>query len=201
VWIFTKQGFISIKRHIDDPKKLLIRARVNGDLEKIFPGCKVSKNTGTDYKFRTTVDRAAAVSQIAKAVSDISYTEGFKTSVDDHDRRAPFYLRIWEMLVDMQETLSQKAHTGGNTNSQLEKDVSKKLHERLHTVATDHLNLCQIAEIGPPDGYSILFSVLARFLIQGLAATTHVTPDKFGATMAEALRKEVRNKKAQTRNT
>jgi hypothetical protein len=43
VWIFTKQGFLSIKQHNDDPKKLLIRARVNGDLEKIFPGCKVTK--------------------------------------------------------------------------------------------------------------------------------------------------------------
>jgi hypothetical protein len=88
VWIFTKQGFLSIKQHNDDPKKLLIRARVNGDLEKIFPGCKVTKNAGTDYKYRTTVDRSAAAAVIANAVLGINYTEGFKTSVDDHHRES-----------------------------------------------------------------------------------------------------------------
>jgi hypothetical protein len=163
MWIFTKQGFASIKQHNDDPKKLLVRGRVNGDLEKIFPGCKVSKNTGTDYKYRTTVCRSAAAAVIANAVLGINYTEGFKTSVDGHQRRAPFYLRIWEMLVDMQEALSRKTRTG--VNSQLEKDISRKLHERLQAVATDHVNLCEIAEISSTNSYSILFSVLARFLI------------------------------------
>lgn len=108
MWIFTKQGFVSIKQHNGNPKKLLIRARVHGDLEKIFPGCKVIANAGTDYKFRTTISRNAAAAEIANAVFSINYTEGFKTSVDDHDRRAPFYLRIWEMLEDMQEALSKK---------------------------------------------------------------------------------------------
>jgi hypothetical protein len=106
MWIFTKQGFISIKQHKDDLDKLLIRARVKGDLEKMFPGCKVIANVGTHYKFRTTVDRTAVASQIANAVLDIDYTEGFKTSVD-YSRRYPFYLRIWEELCDMQDALSK----------------------------------------------------------------------------------------------
>ena len=36
--------------------------------EKMFPGCKVIEGGGTDYNFRTTVDRIAAASQIANAV-------------------------------------------------------------------------------------------------------------------------------------
>jgi hypothetical protein len=34
----------------------------------MFPGCKVIEGGGTDYNFRTTVDRIAAASQIANAV-------------------------------------------------------------------------------------------------------------------------------------
>jgi hypothetical protein len=124
VWIFTKQGFVSIKQHKDDPKKLIVRGRVEGDLEKIFPGCKVTKGGGTDYLFRATVPRVRVAGKIADDIKGISYTSGFKTSVDDHQRRSPFYLRVWEVMTDLQDALSRKRRTTRvNTNSQLEKDI------------------------------------------------------------------------------
>ena len=173
MWIFTKQGFVSIKQHKDDPGKLLIRARVNGDLEKIFPGYKVSKNTGTDYKYRATVNRAAAASQIANAVFDIRYTEGFKTSVDDHHRRAPFYLRIWEMMVDMQEALSKKRHEISRRRTEaeapqvrrspLQRDLVKRLYERLQVCCTDFMDLNEIAGISFDNARAALLNSIGQF--------------------------------------
>jgi hypothetical protein len=206
MWIFTKQGFVSIKQHKDDFGKLLIRARVNGDLEKIFPGCKVSKNTGTDYKYRTTVNRAAATSVIANAVFDINYTEGFKTSVDDHHRRSPFYLRIWEMLVDMQEALSKKPHEIGRRRTEaeapqlrrnpLERDLVKRLYERLQVCCTDFMDLNEIAGISFNDARGALLSSIGQLLAKGIAETTHLGPEEFGEAMADLLRR-ARSSKSQ----
>jgi hypothetical protein len=207
VWIFTKQGFLSIKQHNDDPKKLLIRARVNGDLEKIFPGCKVTKNAGTDYKYRTTVDRSAAAAVIANAVLGINYTEGFKTSVDDHHRRAPFYLCIWEMLVDMQETLSRKPSPIGRRKietapqqqlrrSPLERDLVKRLYERLQVCCTDFMDLNEIAGISFDNARAALLNSIGQFFAKGVAETTHLGPEEFGEVMADTLR-QVRSSKSQ----
>jgi len=205
MWIFTKQGFVSIKQHKDDPEKLLIRARVNGDLEKIFPGCKVSKNTGTDYKFRTTISRRAAAAKIAAAVFSITYTEGFKTSIDDHERRAPFYLSIWELLVDMQEALSKKPHEISRhrteadaevRRSPLERDLVNRLYERLQTVCVDFMGLAEVGGVSFPTAQSALLGSLGRFLARGVAETTRLGPEEFGEAMADALR-QVRSTKAQ----
>lgn len=103
MWIFTKQGFISIKQHKDNPDQLLVRARVKGDLEKLFPGCTVVEGGGTDYRFRTTLGREYVADIINNRILDIDYPNGFKSSVDDHQRRAPHYFRIWEEMADMQD--------------------------------------------------------------------------------------------------
>jgi hypothetical protein len=194
MWMFAKNGFVSIKQHKDDANKLFVRAAVRGDLEAMFPGCVVTEDYKTDYQFSTTIDRRFAASTIANAVMEIHRTGGFKTSLDDV-RRYPFYCRIWDVVRDMQEALSEVASTNKPSSSQLETDISRKLYDRLQTVATDHVNLCGMAEVS--DGYSVLFSVLARFLIEGLAKTK-VPPDEFGAAMAGALRK-VRNQEARAR--
>jgi hypothetical protein len=160
MWIFTTQGFISIKQHKDSPAKLLVRARVNGDLEKIFPGCKVIAGGGADYKYRTTIDRSAAAAEITRAVLGITYTEGFKTSVDDHQRRAPFYLQIWNVLCDMQDALAKKKpapisrrkietapRQQQTQRSLLERDLVNRLYERLQVCCADFMDLNEVAGI------------------------------------------------------
>jgi hypothetical protein len=39
-----------------------------------------------------------------------------------------------------------------------------KLLERLQTVAADHVNLCEIAEVSSTGGYNILLSALAHLI-------------------------------------
>jgi hypothetical protein len=208
MWMFAKNGFVSIKQHKDDPNKLFVRAAVKGDLEAMFPGCVVTEDDKTDYRFSATIDRQFAASTIANAVREIHRTGGFKTSLDDV-RRYPFYCRIWDVVRDMQEALSEVAASTNKPTqrrnrpsttgtSQNEKDITQKLYDRLHTIATDHVHLCEIAEISD-SSHSILFSVLGRFLIQGLAETTQLSADEFGATMADALQR-VRNQEARSRN-
>jgi hypothetical protein len=216
VWIFTKQGFVSIKQHKDDPEKLLIRARIKGDLEKIFPGCKVTFGGGTDYRYRTTVDRKPAAVRIAEAVLAIDYTEGFKTSVDDHCRRAPFYLRIWEVLCDMQDALASRKVAASKPKpaaiswrkieaeprqqqvrrSPLQQDLVNRLYERLHVCCRDFMSVNEIAGISFSNAHAALLGSLARFLVKGISETTHLNPDEFGEVMADTLR-QARSKKSQ----
>jgi hypothetical protein len=43
-----------------------VRARVRGDIEKLFPDAKVTTNAGTDYRFRGILARAVVASKMAR---------------------------------------------------------------------------------------------------------------------------------------
>ncbi|MDC1198954.1 hypothetical protein N8071_01155, partial [bacterium] len=57
MWICTNNGFISVVAFRGRPDQLLVRGRLSGDIEAIFPEAKVVEGAGTDYRFRTTVSR------------------------------------------------------------------------------------------------------------------------------------------------
>jgi hypothetical protein len=48
MWIFCESGFYSIVQHEDDPNTLIVRARIKGDLERLFPRAKVFDGYGSD---------------------------------------------------------------------------------------------------------------------------------------------------------
>ena len=49
-------SFLSVVKNINQPDELLVRSRVDGDIQKIFPGAKVVADAGTDYKYRSSID-------------------------------------------------------------------------------------------------------------------------------------------------
>jgi hypothetical protein len=65
----------------------------------------VIEGGGADYKYRTTIDGKAVAAQLARAVLSIDQTEGFN---DSDELRAPYYLQIWQTLVNMQDALSAR---------------------------------------------------------------------------------------------
>jgi hypothetical protein len=52
MWIMTNNSYLSIVSKDCGPAELLVRARRTGDIEKVFPDAKVTRNTMRDYLYR-----------------------------------------------------------------------------------------------------------------------------------------------------
>jgi hypothetical protein len=59
MWIFLPDSFISVVQKPGDTDLLTVRARIAGDIERVFPDAQVQANQGTDYKYRAKVPREA----------------------------------------------------------------------------------------------------------------------------------------------
>ena len=102
MWIFAKDGFLSIVQHRDQSDMLMVRARVAGDIEHYFPA-KVIRTDDADYLFRAIIARKAVAAAMAKAVEAISYDK-FKSAVEDKRRHA-YYFSVWDTGYLMQQEL------------------------------------------------------------------------------------------------
>src|SRR5262249_38168825 len=105
MWLFTKQSFLSIVHHRDQPDMLVVRARVKGDIERYFAGVSVIRTNDADYLYRAVIPRNAVAAAMARAVEQIDYPK-FKPAVEDR-RREAFYVSIWDTGYMMQEELGQ----------------------------------------------------------------------------------------------
>ena len=102
MWICLNDSFLSI---VDkgDPSgdTLLVRARREGDIGRVFPEAVVSINSGSDYAYRARLPRERVVAQIAEAVRSIDYGN-FKATVVER-RRHDVYMDIWSVLARDQD--------------------------------------------------------------------------------------------------
>jgi len=104
MWLMFSDSFLSVVTPGSDPKspKLLVRARREGDIQRIFPGAVVEKRPERDYLFRALIDRELVAIAIASEVNAISYSN-FKNSVKNnrlHDALA----RVWSVMASLQPT-------------------------------------------------------------------------------------------------
>lgn len=105
MWIFLKDAFLSIVAVKGRSDVLKVRARFQGDIERVFPDASVSVDAGTDYKFRALVDRAAVAEALAEQARGITATN-FKNSVAERWRH-DVYLDVWNVMFK-----AQKERTG-----------------------------------------------------------------------------------------
>lgn len=106
MWIFLSDSFVSIVAPqpggaVDPEKFLIVRARVRGDIERLFPRASVNDSGGTDYRFRAVIDRNTVTARIARAVGDIDYTN-FKDTVPTKARHDA-YFSVWSTMADLQD--------------------------------------------------------------------------------------------------
>ncbi len=98
MWLFTRDGFLSIVEHEDDRNLLLVRSRFNGHIENIFGrDVDVQKDAGTDYEYRAEIKRERVAKVIGDLVLDIDYGN-FKEELHNKYRfkKDRVYLnRIW----------------------------------------------------------------------------------------------------------
>jgi hypothetical protein len=101
MWIFLNDAFLSIVEHREYASKLLVRARVQGDIERVFPAAKVLHTpVRADYAYRAVIDRTIVVKAISTQVLNIDYPN-FKNSVKEDDRHDA-YLAVWLTMNDYQ---------------------------------------------------------------------------------------------------
>lgn len=101
MWLALSRSFISVVADRGNPDRLLVRARVAGHIEAVFPEAEVFTDAGADYFYRAFIDREAVAQQISKEVQEIDY-DNFKSSVADHGLHQA-YLRVWGAMRNLQE--------------------------------------------------------------------------------------------------
>lgn len=100
MWIFTSNAFLSVVADRDNPDRLLVRARVPGHIERVFPDAKVFTDSQADYLYRAFIQREVVVQAVAANISKIDY-DNFKDSVNDpvlHNA----YMNVWGVMEKIQ---------------------------------------------------------------------------------------------------
>jgi hypothetical protein len=82
--------------------EVLVRARREGDIEKLFADVKVERATNTDYAFRAVVKRSVVADVLTGEVHRINYGN-FKDSVSDTPLHNA-YSRVWSTMSSLQAT-------------------------------------------------------------------------------------------------
>lgn len=106
MWIYLNNAFFSIVDKTHGEGDLLVRARFAGDIEKVFPGTKVTVLDHTDYRFRANINRDKVAEAIADSVRNITYGN-FKNSVDETWRHDA-YEDCWAIMMNEQHRQRRK---------------------------------------------------------------------------------------------
>jgi len=105
MWVVLNDAFFSIVQNRDDKDQFVVRARFEGDIEKVFDvDAIVSENS--DYRFRAFLPKSVVKEMLNQEVDRIDY-DNFKNSVDD-DVRHDVYTGIWAVLFNFQQSMFPK---------------------------------------------------------------------------------------------
>ena len=109
MWIFLNDSALSIVAHRNNPDALLVRARIEGDIDRVFPEARVDHTPEFDYAYRAVVSREEVSLTIASNLESIQY-DNFKNSIsaDDQDRHMA-YLELWAIMRGYQEDMAGRA--------------------------------------------------------------------------------------------
>jgi hypothetical protein len=92
---------LSVVEHRFDPRVLVVRARLKGDLQSFFGrNTTVDETPDADYRWRTYVSRKKLTNALAKNVEAIDY-DNFKDSVVSAPRHNA-YMRVWSAMLEAQ---------------------------------------------------------------------------------------------------
>ena len=104
MWLFTSKSFLSVVSDKENPTgdRLLVRSRIVGDIDEVFPSADVIETPNADYRFRAWLPRSRVAVALSQYVEELDYTN-FKNSVEDQNRIRPL-MRVWRTMYEHQET-------------------------------------------------------------------------------------------------
>ena len=100
MWICLNKAFLSIVDKDCAPDELLVRARRDGDIVRVFSDAKVEVTLGNDYRCRARIKREQVTQALAAEVMGIDYAN-FKGSTREralHDA----YMDAWGAFGQLQ---------------------------------------------------------------------------------------------------
>lgn len=112
MWIFFNNSFLSVVDKAPDPANLVVRARVEGHIEAVFPDAKVIRDASGDYLFRAFILREEVAQAMMEAVMGIDYSN-FKNSIGDN-RYHDACSRVWGVMSGLQPV---KPYSGNRRDS------------------------------------------------------------------------------------
>jgi len=110
MWILSDRGFVSIVEDRQDPGRLLVRARREGDLEAFLdclpdlrPEDKPVHTPDADYAWRVSLPRPMVSATLVKLASEVDY-DNFKDAVAARQgySRSRLYHDVWAILRRLQ---------------------------------------------------------------------------------------------------
>ena len=113
MWVFTNTAFVSAVCHRTQPGMLMVRARLQGDLENFLASdgapLTVEETADADYRYRCTVPVPVFAAALEKAARSVDY-DNFKGSIDPSDRqRHDAYLDVWAVMHRVQVEGTRKS--------------------------------------------------------------------------------------------
>lgn len=103
MWVIMNKAYFSIVENKNNQKELLVRARVAGDIERVFPDAEVLKNTGADYLYRASISKSVVSNTLKNEIENIDYGN-FKNTVPWEDElRHDVYFNVWNELSKLQQ--------------------------------------------------------------------------------------------------
>lgn len=100
MWIMLNDAFLSIVHKDCGRNELMVRARREGDIERIFPRANVSRSTDTDYLYRAVLPRSEVEFAMVGELRRITYSN-FKDTVTDKPLHHA-YLGVWNRMAELQ---------------------------------------------------------------------------------------------------
>lgn len=100
MWICLSDAFLSIVHKDCEPDELLVRARRQGDIQKVFPDAVVKKTIGNDYLYRAAIKRTVVGEALATLAMEVDY-DNFKNTVRDNKLHSAFSA-IWHTIARLQ---------------------------------------------------------------------------------------------------
>ena len=102
MWVFLNNSFLSIVENRNNKEELLVRSRVRGDIDKIFPDSNIFEMENSDYKYRSYIKKIEVSEKIREIVTNINY-DNFRNSISkSEDQRHSSYLNVWNEMRKLQ---------------------------------------------------------------------------------------------------
>ena len=117
MWVFLSNSMLDIAAYRDDPTLLLVRARISGDIENIFPDVSVEETPDADYRYRAKISRQAVTAKMSQIVASIGY-DNFVSPVAN-DARHDAYFDVWSTMMAEQLRRLGEAKTTSATETVL----------------------------------------------------------------------------------
>lgn len=128
MWVFLNDCFVSVVAHRDKPGVLMVRARFEGDLQRLFPHLagKVKRTPAADYLFRVEVPAQEVADAMALAALSIDYPN-FKASIAE-PWRAKTYSNVWSVMWNAQNQRDRQV-SGERTREKLREEYASGLDD------------------------------------------------------------------------